>query len=62
MLGGVSRYPHGQEVLMSSFAAAVERIKGDVAGALPAALIRQATNALAIHYREPGKDPEKGSG
>ena len=36
---------------MSSFAAAVARIKGDVARAVPAALIRRAADAIGITGR-----------
>lgn len=43
---------------MSSFAAAVERIKGDVARAVPAALIRRAADALGITNRKRVLTPE----
>src|SRR5450432_2603017 len=58
MLGGAYRHPHGQEVLVSSFAAAVARIKGDVARAVPAALIRRAADALGIANRNRILTPE----
>src|SRR6516164_3777726 len=48
MLGGANRHPQEQEVFMTSFAAALERIKGDVRRAVPADLITRATNALGI--------------
>src|SRR3954462_14560722 len=51
MLGGANRHPHGQEVFMTSFAAAVERIKGDISRAVPAALVSRATVALGIAGR-----------
>jgi hypothetical protein len=58
MLGGAYRHPQGQEVLVSSFAAAVEQIKGDVARAVPAALIRRSLEALAITKRNRVLTPE----
>lgn len=58
MLGGAYRHPHGQEVLVSRFAAAVERIKGDVARAVPAALIRRAADALGLTTRDRVLTPE----
>src|SRR5262245_3684061 len=51
MLGGANGHPHGQEVLVTSFAAAVDRIKGDVARAVPAALVGRVTAALGIAGR-----------
>src|SRR6516164_4486877 len=51
MLGGANGHPHQQEVFMTSFAAAVERIKGDVRRAVPAHLITRATNALGLRGR-----------
>jgi hypothetical protein len=52
MLGGANRHPHGQEVFMSSFAAAVEQIKGDVRRAVPAPLVTRAAAALGITGRD----------
>ena len=43
---------------MTSFAAAVDRIKGDVARAVPAALIRRAAHALGITGRDRVLTPE----
>jgi Transposase DDE domain len=51
MLGGANGHPQEQEVFMTSFAAALERIKGDVRQAVPAHLITRATNALGILSR-----------
>jgi hypothetical protein len=51
MLGGANRHPHGQEAFMTSFAAAAERIKGDVRRAVPAALITRVTTALGLAGR-----------
>jgi hypothetical protein len=51
MLGGAIRHPHEQEVLMTSFAAAVKRIKGDIAGAIPATLVGRVTAVLGIAGR-----------
>src|SRR6516165_4535752 len=48
MLGGANGHLPGQEVFMTSFAAAVDRIKGDVRRAVPATLITRATTALGI--------------
>jgi hypothetical protein len=51
MLGGANRHPHEQEAFMTSFAAAVNRIKGDVARAVPVALVDRVTAVLGIAGR-----------
>jgi hypothetical protein len=47
MFGVASRHPHAQEVLLSSFAAAVNRINGEVAQSIPA-LYQSTTETLGI--------------
>jgi Transposase DDE domain len=51
MLGGANGHPHGQEVFMTSFAAAVEQIKGNVTQAVPATLVDRVTAVLGIAGR-----------